>query len=1054
VDWFRYIPPDRTPPVLSTPSATAAAGSTARVTWTTDEPAGSEVAFGTTTAYADGTIGAPGDVTDHAVVLHGLQCETTYHYRVRSADPSGNATAGADRTFTSGPCPDLLESDEFNASALDAAKWAFVDPAGDSAGAVGAGYAELSVPAGAAHDLWSTIRTVPRLLQAAPDTDFEVVAKFDTAVGATTQQQGIVVEESHDKLLRMETYSEGMQTHLFVAAIDGGSAQVLHDSIVPGGTPAYLKLRRLGDRWTFGYSNDGEGWRSTSFEHPLDVTAVGPYVGNGGNNPPAFQGRIDYFREITDRVPPVITQVNARPVSRQAQVTWTTDEPASTRVEVRQGTGAWQSASSSELQTRHSIVAPGLACSTTYSFRVTSADALGNSATSGVGSFSTPACTPAGGPDIDVWNGDTQTFGEVGIPQTWVNVTGNVSDPDGVQSITGSVNGGGREQLGFQPDGWRIQRPGDFNYEINISELLPGANTVELRATDSAGRVTTRTVTVNWLGQSAGAAPPSNGPVLVIAAHPDDESLGMAGIIDRAKSAGRRVYVAMFTNGEGGATDEVSGHCNAPADAVPAARYGLLRDREARDAMAVLGLTWSTDLSQTELIFLGYPGRRVPDLASTDTIPVTNVQTGIQRTYAEDFDGNDATCNGDFRYLLSGHHSEFTARAMRADLDSLLAMTAPSDLYTHTSFDGHSDHAEIAKQVLAAVRRANAPVRVHGTIQHPEGDTYCMELSSARWPNPALQNNDPFARFTPLIDFAAPPADPCDASSTGTRWGPVGPPNEIVEVPAAMRNTTESTNKKWLTISEHESQIDCSNPDAYHVNCGYMRAFVKRSEFFWKYDFGHKRIWPRPYAAQWTSNASISQQAQVLEGQWRYEGDGVRPLTTGFDRALIVGDMGWTDYDVKMPFTLHSFNPAPTQGAAVGIGLGWQGHNAWGQPRHGHPSGGLCLYARNGPDGVPSKLQIGYSPGPVDDTTLAVKDIALAPGVRYEMRFRQQGVSDGVTRYSCKVWRADAAEPAAWDLETDVADWPGTTGQRSGSAVLLAHDADATFGNTTFTPLG
>ena len=69
------------------------------------------------------------------------------------------------------------------------------------------------------------------------------------------------------------------------------------------------------------------------------------------------------------------------------------------------------------------------------------------------------------------------------------------------------------------------------------------------------------------------------------------------------------------------------------------------------------------------------------------------------------------------------------------------------------------------------------------------------------------------------------------------------------------------------------------------------------------------------------------------------------------------------------------------------------------------------------------------------------------------MRFRQRGVSAGLTRYSCKVWRADQAEPAAWDLTTDIPDWPGTTGQRSGSAVLLANDADATFGNATITPL-
>ena len=47
------------------------------------------------------------------------------------------------------------------------------------------------------------------------------------------------------------------------------------------------------------------------------------------------------------------------------------------------------------------------------------------------------------------------------------------------------------------------------------------------------------------------AARDAAGPVLVVAAHPDDEVLGTAGVIARARAAGRRVYVAVVTNGEG-----------------------------------------------------------------------------------------------------------------------------------------------------------------------------------------------------------------------------------------------------------------------------------------------------------------------------------------------------------------------------------------------------------------------------------------------------------------------------------------------------------------------
>ena len=43
---------------------------------------------------------------------------------------------------------------------------------------------------------------------------------------------------------------------------------------------------------------------------------------------------------------------------------------------------------------------------------------------------------------------------------------------------------------------------------------------------------------------------------------------------------------------------------------------------------------------------------------------------------------------------------------------------------------------------------------------HPDGDANCMALSSARWPNPALPNNNPFARFTPTLDFTDPAGQP------------------------------------------------------------------------------------------------------------------------------------------------------------------------------------------------------------------------------------------------------------------------------------------------------
>jgi LmbE family N-acetylglucosaminyl deacetylase/regulation of enolase protein 1 (concanavalin A-like superfamily) len=1052
VDYFRDVPPDLTPPAI-TAIGSSATGAVATVTWTTNEPATSEVRHGSTTAYEAGAVTRDGFRHSHSIVLHGLACGSTYHFQVRSRDAAGNEAASADRTLTTSSCPAAVSSDEFNTAALDTSLWTFVDPVGDSSLGMTGSHANISVPAGVRHDLWTGVDEVPRLLQAAPNGNFEVEVKYDSVLGARYQLQGIVVEQDTVNMLRIEVHHDSLGAHFFVASIAGGSASTVESRPIPNFTsPVYLRVSRVGDTWNARYSFDGEAWVGSTFTRALNVTAIGPYAGNSGPSPPAFTGAIDYFREKTDRTPPVVSLVETSPRSTSAVVTWTTDEPADSDVSYGTTTAYGSTRSSAKLETRHSVTLAGLTCSTVYHFRVRSRDANANATTTSDATFTTTPCTPTGGPDIDVWNGASQTFGTVGIPQTWVNILGNVSDTNGVGSLTASLNGSPSFPLGIGPDGWRLERAGDFNVELNHSSLLPGANDLVIKATDTLGHVTERHVTVNWQGVSGGASPATNGPVLVVAAHPDDEALGQAGIISAARAAGRRVYVAIVTNGDLGSAAGVGGECNAPGSAEQqVAAYGLERNAETKGAMELLGLSWSANLASTEIIFLGYPDGRVDDLATMSS-PWDGDASGLHRTYAEDFDGNVATCNGDFRHRLSGTHSPLSASAMAADFDALLALAKPTDIYTHAWFDGHDDHAETYYQVISSVKRTGTVARVHSTIEHPEGSSACMPLSSARWPNPELQNNDPFARFTPFLDFLAPPAPICSPSPTGPSWGPIGAPNELVEVPVAMQGSTEATNLKWRAIEKYETQIDCSNPSEYHVNCGYMRAFVKRHEFFWQWLYGTTKLWPTSYTTSWTSDASIGQQAQVIDGQWRFDGNGVRPLATGFDRLITLGDRGWKNYEVTVPVTLHSAD-ATKSDAGVGVALGWQGHNAWDQPKKGHPTGGLCMYVRPQPEPNPFRLQIGYSPGPTDDTTVATGDYVMGAGMQYTLRFRQQRVVAGSTRYSCKVWRSDKSQPSEWTIVADIPDWAGETDQHPGSAVLVAHNVDATFGDVTITSL-
>ncbi|PSL04739.1 putative repeat protein (TIGR02543 family) [Haloactinopolyspora alba] len=99
-------------------------------------------------------------------------------------------------------------------------------------------------------------------------------------------------------------------------------------------------------------------------------------------------------------------------------------------------------------------------------------------------------------PSVDVWYGDDQTFGVAGVSQRWVNVLGNVSDADGIQSANYRLNGNAPVGLSIGSDLRRLYGEGDVNVEIPYDDLSSGANTVAITATDTTGESATESVTV------------------------------------------------------------------------------------------------------------------------------------------------------------------------------------------------------------------------------------------------------------------------------------------------------------------------------------------------------------------------------------------------------------------------------------------------------------------------------------------------------------------------------------------------------------------------------
>ena len=199
--------------------------------------------------------------------------------------------------------------------------------------------------------------------------------------------------------------------------------------------------------------------------------------------------------------------------------------------------------------------------------------------------------------------------------------------------------------------------------------------------------------------------------------------------------------------------------------------------------------------------------------------------------------------------------------------------------------------------------------------------------------------------------------------------------------------------------------------------------------------------WPLPYTANWASISNIKDIeniAHVVDGLWKLTPKGIRTAQPGYDRSIAIGDLTWvSDYEVTVPVTLHSGF------SAIGFAVGWQGHEGVRSPKIEWPLQALAWI--RGPITNPKLEIITYGGLPAGtwehiETPDPQHSISISKEVTYMLKSSSLPLGNGKSRFSVKFWPKNEAEPATWNINADVP-------SRDGSVLLLAYNADVTFGN-------
>lgn len=230
--------------------------------------------------------------------------------------------------------------------------------------------------------------------------------------------------------------------------------------------------------------------------------------------------------------------------------------------------------------------------------------------------------------------------------------------------------------------------------KLTASRAVPAVAALAALAAGNAGGAP-----ANAAPASAQDLPPLSAAtsLLIVAPHPDDETLCCAGLMQRVARAGGRVSVVWITSGDASEIDMllIEHRVFAPAKARDLAAR---RMREARAATGMLGVPAERQL------FLGYPDRGVLKLLTTNR----------STAYTSGFTGAAAVAYSDA--LFPGH--PYTGESLERDFAAVLARVAPTLVLAPSPRDTHPDHRAAGLLAAAAMARLAGSAQLRYWIVH------------------------------------------------------------------------------------------------------------------------------------------------------------------------------------------------------------------------------------------------------------------------------------------------------------------------------------------------